>query len=167
MWALHVNYGLRAEADDDEAHCVEFCERLGVELFVHRAGEPAGNVQAWAREVRYAQAERLAAPRDALIATGHTATDQVETVLYRLAASPGRRALLGMPERSGRIIRPLLHMTREDTAAYCRERGLPWREDREQRGLGPRPDPRRDPARAAGTAPGGRGQHPAHARPAA
>ena len=129
MWALHVNYGLRAEADDDQAHCAELCERLGVELFVHRAGEPAGNVQAWAREVRYAQAERLAAPRDALIATGHTATDQVETVLYRLAASPGRAPCSECPSARARIIRPLLHMTREDTAAYCRERGLPWRED--------------------------------------
>ena len=128
--ALHVNYGLRgAEADADEAHCAAVCERLGVPLHVHRAGAPAGNVQAWAREVRYAEAERLAAPLGALIATGHTATDQVETVLYRLAASPGRRALLGMPERSGRIVRPLLQMTREQTAAYCVERGLQWRED--------------------------------------
>jgi tRNA(Ile)-lysidine synthase len=128
--ALHVNYGLRgAEAEADEAHCAAVCERLGVPLHVHRAGAPTGNVQAWAREVRYAEAERLAEPLGALIATGHTATDQVETVLYRLAASPGRRALLGMPERSGRIVRPLLHMTREETAAYCVERGFQWRED--------------------------------------
>jgi tRNA(Ile)-lysidine synthase len=128
--ALHVNYGLRgAESDADEAFCEALCARLGVELFVVRAGDPVGNVQSWAREVRYAAAERLAAPRDALIATGHTATDQLETVLYRLAASPGRRALLGMPERSGRIIRPLLAMTRAATAAYCVERGLEWRED--------------------------------------
>jgi tRNA(Ile)-lysidine synthase len=128
--ALHVNYGLRgAEADADEAHCVAICERLGVPLGVHRPGAPKGNVQAWAREVRYAEAERLAEPLGALIATGHTATDQVETVLYRLAASPGRRALLGMPQRSGRIVRPLLEMTREQTAAYCLEHGLPWRED--------------------------------------
>lgn len=130
VWALHVNYGLRgAESDADEAFCASVCARLGVELFVVRAGPPAGNVQAWARSVRYAEAERLAAPRDALIAVGHTATDQIETVLYRLAASPGRRALLGMPERSGRIVRPLLGMTREETAAYCVERGLEWRED--------------------------------------
>ena len=85
-----------------------------------------GNLQAWARDVRYAEAERLA---KGVIAVGHTATDQVETVLYRLAASPGRRALLGMPERDGRIVRPLLEVTREETAAYCRERGLEWRED--------------------------------------
>jgi tRNA(Ile)-lysidine synthase len=63
------------------------------------------------------------------IASGHTATDQVETILYRLAASPGRRALLGMSPREGRLVRPLLGLTREQTAEYCRERGLAWRED--------------------------------------
>jgi tRNA(Ile)-lysidine synthase len=63
------------------------------------------------------------------VAAGHTATDQAETVLYRLAASPGRRALLGMAARDGRLVRPLLSYTREDTAAYCRARGLAWRED--------------------------------------
>jgi tRNA(Ile)-lysidine synthase len=123
--ALHVNYGLRDSADGDEAFCAELCERLGVPLRVHRAGAPEGNLQAWARAVRYAEAAKL----EGLIATGHTATDQVETVLYRLAASPGRRALLGMPERDGRLIRPLLECTREETAAYCVQRGLPWRED--------------------------------------
>ncbi len=62
-------------------------------------------------------------------ATGHTATDQVETILYRLAASPGRRALLGMPASEGRLVRPLLGLTREATGAYCLERNLAWRED--------------------------------------
>jgi tRNA(Ile)-lysidine synthase len=124
--ALHVNYGLREEADEDEAFCRALCERLGVPLHVERAGPPEGNVQAWARDVRYAAARKLT---DGDIATGHTATDQVETVLYRLAASPGRRALLGMRERDGQIVRPLLHMTRAETAAHCRARGLEWRED--------------------------------------
>jgi tRNA(Ile)-lysidine synthase len=123
--ALHVNYRLRESADADEAFCADLCARLGVALEVMHAGAPHGNVQAWARDLRYAEAHK----RDGLIATGHTATDQVETVLYRLAASPGRRALLGMEERDGRVIRPLLRCTREETAAYCRERGLSWRED--------------------------------------
>jgi tRNA(Ile)-lysidine synthase len=128
--ALHVDYGLRAESGADARACAALCERLGVALEVHRPDGPAdGNVQAWARAVRYAAAERLAEPRGAAVATGHTATDQVETVLYRLAASPGRRALLGMPARRGRIVRPLLGVTRAATAAYCAERGLPWRED--------------------------------------
>ena len=123
--ALHVNYGLRDEADADEAHCRNLCERLEVPLEVVRAGTPEGNLQAWARELRYGAAERL----EGAIAVGHTATDQAETVLYRLVASPGRRALLGMPARSGRVIRPLLGLTRAETAAYCEARGLPWRED--------------------------------------
>ncbi|HEX3452277.1 MAG TPA: tRNA lysidine(34) synthetase TilS [Solirubrobacteraceae bacterium] len=129
--ALHVNYGLRADADADERFCVELCERLGVELRVVRAAGAEGNIQAWAREVRYDAARELAEALGAgvSIATGHTASDQVETILYRLAASPGRRALLGMAEREGAIVRPLLAFTREQTAAYCRERRLDWRED--------------------------------------
>ena len=128
--ALHLNYGLRDEASADETHCAAVCADLGVELVVERPRRPeSGNVQAWARDQRYAHAARIAVTREALVASGHTATDQVETVLYRLASSPGRRALLGMPERSGRLVRPLLFATREDTAAYCTARGLPWRED--------------------------------------
>jgi tRNA(Ile)-lysidine synthase len=128
--ALHVNYGLREGADEDEAHCRELCMRLGVELAVHRAHRPEdaqGNLQAWAREVRYAQAASEAG--DGAIAVAHTASDQAETILYRLAASPGRRALLGMEPRAGRIVRPLLGITREETGAWCRSRGLPWRDD--------------------------------------
>jgi tRNA(Ile)-lysidine synthase len=133
--AVHVNYGLREQAVEDERHCAGLCAGLGVELEVVAARRPpgqggtAGNVQAWARDVRYRAAERAALGRDALIATGHTASDQVETILYRLAASPGRRALLGMVASEGRLVRPLLGFTREQTAAYCKARGLAWRED--------------------------------------
>ncbi len=128
--ALHVNYGLRDAADADELHCSELCKSLGVALEVRHPRHPeTGNLQAWARGQRYGAAGELAAVRQADVAAGHTATDQVETILYRLASSPSRRALLGMRPRDGRLIRPLLHFTREDTAAYCTERGLTWRED--------------------------------------
>lgn len=127
--ALHVNYALREEAAGDERHCAELAERLGVALTVHRPGPPtAGNLQAWAREARYAAAAELAGGDR--VATGHTRTDQAETVVYRLAASPGRRALVGMAPDDGRVVRPLLTVGREDTAAHCRARGLSWREDR-------------------------------------
>jgi len=127
--ALHVNYGLRQEAGAEEEHCRGLCRRLEVELEVEHPGAPAGNTQAWARDVRYATGARLAGERGAVLAAAHTATDQVETVLYRLASSPGRRALLGMAPRSGRVVRPLLEVTREDTAAWCRARGLSWVDD--------------------------------------
>jgi tRNA(Ile)-lysidine synthase len=125
--ALHVNYGLREGADADESFCRDLCDRLGVPLTVERAKEaPGGNVQAWARELRYAAAERTTASD---YATGHTLSDQAETVVYRLATSSGRRALLGMEPRRGRLVRPLLEITREDTRDWCRGRGLEWRED--------------------------------------
>jgi tRNA(Ile)-lysidine synthase len=157
---LHVNYRLRGdESDEDERLCGELCASLSVELEVVRAeprtpepGAPEsretepGNLQAWARELRYGEALRIASELDgrsgaegrpgpggdgprALVATGHTASDQVETILYRLAASPGRRPLLGMAPREGRVVRPLLGIARKQTAAYCRARGLHWRED--------------------------------------
>ncbi len=129
--ALHVNYGLREEADEDEGHCAELCRGLGVALEVGRPQRPEGpgNLQAWAREVRYAAATRLAEPAGALVVTGHTADDQVETILYRLASSPSRRALLGMRPKDGSLVRPLLGTTRAETTAYCEERDLPWRDD--------------------------------------
>jgi len=129
--ALHVNYGLRDNSDADEDHCAALCEGLGVTLEIERPRRPEGpgNLQAWARDTRYAAAARLALRADALIATGHTADDQVETILYRLASSPSRRALLGMRPRDGKLVRPLLPFAREQTTAYCQERGLAWRDD--------------------------------------
>jgi tRNA(Ile)-lysidine synthase len=170
--ALHVNYGLRDEAGEDERHCATLCERLGVKLDVLRVGKEKeggeddrsgenesedeeadvrgeggtsregdvrsvgharGNLQAWARDLRYEAARDIAERLDGLIAVGHTASDQVETILYRLAASPGRRALLGMSASEGRVVRPLLGISREQTAAYCDARGLAWREDESNR----------------------------------
>jgi tRNA(Ile)-lysidine synthase len=133
--ALHLNYGLREAASEDEQACRVLCETLEVSLEVRRAGSDgvppvpaAGNLQAWARDARYGAAAQVAGA-DADIAAGHTATDQVETILYRLASSPSRRALSGMRPRDGRLVRPLLSFTRAQTAAHCAARGLSWRED--------------------------------------
>jgi tRNA(Ile)-lysidine synthase len=125
--ALHVNYGLREGADDDAAFVQDLCRRLAVPLELERVAlEEGGNLQERARQVRYALAERHA---EADYAAGHTASDQAETVLYRLAVSPGSRALHGMPARRGRLVRPLLGTTRDEVRDYLRSRGLTWRED--------------------------------------
>ncbi len=123
---LHVNYGLREGTDADEDFVRDLTGRLGVTLHAHRVTLPDGNTQEQARDTRYALADQLA---EGDYAAAHTASDQAETVLYRLAVSPGSRALHGMAPRRGRLARPLLGVTREEVRDYLRARGLEWRED--------------------------------------
>ena len=128
--ALHVNYGLRDTAERDERRCRELCAALRIDLHIERPGLAGGNLQAAARDARYVAAERL---RERLgadwVATGHTRTDLAETVLYRLAASPGRRALLGLPSRRGRVIRPLMAIGRADARELASAAALPFEDD--------------------------------------
>lgn len=129
LTALHVNYGLREEAGDDEQLVRRLCQELGVELEVHEAGDVEGNLQAWARTVRLEEAEKIRSERNLdWIAVGHNRTDQAETFLYRLASSPGVRPLLAMPPRSGRVIRPLLSQDR-GLIRRLLEPAVPYAED--------------------------------------
>jgi tRNA(Ile)-lysidine synthase len=114
--ALHVNYGLRGSESDDDAR---FCEgELGAHVIDFDA---RGASEAELRAIRYAQApERLRA-------TGHTATDQVETILYRLVTSGNTKGI--KTKREDGVVRPLLTLWREETEAFCRERGLLFRRD--------------------------------------
>ncbi|CAN5485986.1 tRNA lysidine(34) synthetase TilS [soil metagenome] len=130
--ALHINYGLRDSADRDERRCRDLCALLRIDLHIERAkpGDLQGHLQSAARDVRYRAAERLMVRTGSdWIATGHTRTDQLETTLYRLASSPGSRALLGLSERSGRVIRPLISLTRDETRALATAANLPFADD--------------------------------------
>jgi tRNA(Ile)-lysidine synthase len=128
--ALHLNYGFRDSADRDERVCRDLCSQLRIDLHIERPGELDGNLQAAAREARYTGAERLRVRSSAdWIATGHTRTDLAETVLYRLAVSPGARALRGLPAQSGRVVRPLLGLERSQTRRLASEAGLPVADD--------------------------------------
>ena len=126
--ALHVNYALRPDSQLDEALVQQLCGERNIPLTVEqvRLSTEGGNLQERARDARYALAEDLAVGD---FAAAHTASDQAETVLYRLAVSPGSRALHGMAPRRGRLVRPLLGVTREEVREYLRARGLEWRED--------------------------------------
>lgn len=131
--ALHVNYGLREASDGDERVVRDLCAQLRLDLHVERPRPGAleqGNLQAAARRARYAAAERLRVRAGAQwIATGHTRSDVAETVLYRLAASPGTRALMGLAPRFGRVVRPLLDLSRSETRALAASGGLPFADD--------------------------------------
>ncbi|MGA9636746.1 MAG: tRNA lysidine(34) synthetase TilS, partial [Solirubrobacterales bacterium] len=127
---LHLNYGLRPDSDRGQRACEELSARLGIELEVERPELGTGNLQAEARRARYSAAERLRLARDFdWIATGHTRTDLAETILYRLATSPGRRALLGLRARRGHVVRPILSLDREGARRLVGEAGLPFADD--------------------------------------
>src|SRR5918999_6336730 len=113
--ALHVNHGLREkESDEDAAFCREV---LGAEVVDGRGGRTEDEL----REIRYSFAT------DRLRATGHTASDQVETVLYRLVSSGAPGWIKWKPEDG--VVRPLLGVWRAESEAYCRAVGLEYRTD--------------------------------------
>jgi tRNA(Ile)-lysidine synthetase-like protein len=113
--ALHVNHGLRGgESEADARFCVE---HFGAEVVDGRGGATEDEL----REIRYSFAT------DRLRATGHTASDQVETVLYRLVASGSTKGI--KPRREDGVVRPLLELWRDETEEYCRAHGLAFRTD--------------------------------------
>jgi len=114
--AVHVNHGLRGEESAKDArHCGEL---LGADVI---EAPPAGT-EAELRELRY----RLTEGRG-LRATGHTASDQVETILYRLVSSGSAKGI--KVRREDGVVRPLLGVWRDETEAYCREHALEVRRD--------------------------------------
>lgn len=114
--AVHVNHGLRGdESDADARHCAE---ALGAEV----VEAPTAATEAELRELRY----RLTEGRG-LRATGHTASDQVETVLYRLVSSGTTKGI--KVRREDGVVRPLLPVWRDETEEYCRLHGLEFRVD--------------------------------------
>jgi len=112
--ALHVNHGLRDDSDEVAARCAT---QFGAEIVDGGGGRTEDEL----REIRYSFAS------DRLRATGHTASDQVETILYRLASS-GRTTGI-KPKREDGVVRPLLTVWRDEARAYCDEHGLEFSDD--------------------------------------
>jgi tRNA(Ile)-lysidine synthase len=133
----HFNHQLRGPAaDEDEAFCRAMAPALGLPIEVGSADVRAAardarhSVEDVARELRYAffeqAADRLAA--DA-IAVGHSLDDQAETFLLRLVRGSGARGLAGILPRAGRVIRPLIDISRADLRQYAADRALAFRTD--------------------------------------
>ena len=130
--AAHFNHRLRGGASDgDEAFCRALCARLGVSLRVGGADVAAlaarrgCGVETAARDARY---EFLLAG-GGTVATAHTADDNLETMLLHLTRGAALRGLGGIPPRRGRIVRPILCLTRDDVLDYLATCGLPHVED--------------------------------------
>lgn len=131
----HVNYQLRGEESlADEAFVKGMAESLEIPITIKRAeitGKDRGNLQEVAREVRYnflkGLAEEIGFDK---VALGHTADDQAETFLIRMLRGSGTSGLSGIPlVREGKLIRPLLFISRNEVLDYLGEKGIPYRED--------------------------------------
>ena len=118
--AVHVDHGLRGEESAEDArHCAEL---MGAEVVTPSYELSKGASEARLRDLRYELTRRFG-----LRATGHTASDQVETVLYRLVSSGNARGIKACREDG--VVRPLLPLWREETEEYCRTHDLPFRRD--------------------------------------
>lgn len=126
--AAHFNHHLRGEESDaDEAFVRDFCARYDIPLYLGGAQIQAGakGLEAAAREERYAFLRSLPGK----IATAHTADDNAETVLMHLLRGTGLKGLGGITPIHGRIIRPMLDITRQEVEEFLQEYWLPHRED--------------------------------------
>jgi tRNA(Ile)-lysidine synthase len=133
----HLNHQLRgADADADEQFCCALSAAVDLPVEIERADvralarEQGRSVEDAARAVRYAFLERAADRlRADVIAVGHSRDDQAETFLLRLIRGAGPRGLAGILPRAGRVVRPLLEVTRAELRDYVAVRGLEFRED--------------------------------------
>lgn len=142
----HFNHGLRpGEADLDEAFVADLSRKLGLPCVVGRPDQPltrrpAGKAsESAARDARYRFLRATAAQWGArYAATAHTADDQAETILHRIARGTGLRGLRGIPRARPLIpgvtlLRPLLPVRRQEARAYLQSLGQDFREDSSNR----------------------------------
>lgn len=127
----HFHHGLRSRADADEAFVRDYCAQYDIPFLSGRGDVSAEALsgespEMCARRLRYAF---LLGAADGLIATAHTADDNLETVLMRLTRGASPRGLGGIPVRQGRIIRPILFATRAQVLAFLAEEGMQYRLD--------------------------------------
>ena len=128
LQAAHFNHHLRGEESDrDEAFVREFCDRFDIPLLVGSAQVEPGpkGLEAAARDARYTFFETIPGK----IATAHTADDNAETLLMNLVRGTGLKGLGGIAPLRGRIIRPMLDVTRDQVIAFLEEYCISFVED--------------------------------------
>ena len=133
LHAVHVHHGLQPAAAAWPEHCRQVCTALGIPLTVLHVQVCAGaSVEQAAREARYQAFSGLIGP-DEVLFTGQHRDDQAETLMFRLLRGAGLRGLAAMPsERAlgqGKLVRPLLQLSREALEDYAKCHGLSWIED--------------------------------------
>ncbi len=132
--AVHVDHALHAESGAWAEFCRAQCAQLGLVCEVRVVTQPApgGNLEAWARDQRYAELARALQPGE-IVLTAHHQRDQAETLLLHLLRGSGLRGLAAMPAcrplGSHVLMRPLLQVDAGSIAAYAKARNLHWLDD--------------------------------------
>jgi tRNA(Ile)-lysidine synthase len=133
--AVYVNHDLQTKAESWGLHCQQTCENLGVSYLALKANAkaaPGESPEEAARNVRYAALKPLLAKDDVLLVAQHS-EDQLETVLLQLFRGSGLKGLSGMPESMtfglGKLVRPLLDVSKAEIIDYAKTHGLKWIED--------------------------------------
>ncbi len=128
--AAHFNHKIRGEeADRDQKFCEEFCKAAGIKIIVGNgdvlrfAEENKISTELAARKLRY---KFLNDCESDVIALAHTASDNLETVIFNLTRGAGTTGLGGIPAKRGKYIRPLIYCTRADIEEYCKSNSLPF-----------------------------------------
>jgi tRNA(Ile)-lysidine synthase len=137
---IHIEHGIRGAASLADAEFVaQLAATFSLPFYLHQANVPAigGNLEEAARNVRQTfYAELIASAAVNRVATGHTRSDQAETVLFRILRGSGLTGLAGiLPVTREGLVRPLLATSRDEIECWLRERGIAWREDATNRDL--------------------------------
>ena len=136
IWVCHVNHQIRGqEAQRDEDFVRRLCKNLSIPLFVETINVPelsrknGKSLEEMAREVRYNIFNKLASKLNAKIATAHTLNDSIETVILNLTRGTGLKGLCGIPAKRGKIVRPLIEISRAQIEEYIKNNHLDFVND--------------------------------------
>lgn len=131
----HVNYKLRAEdSDADQKVVADFCFKNEIKFHLYEVSErdkkPENSIQLWARELRYNFFKRIQEKENLeFLVTAHHLNDQLETFIINLSKASGIKGLSGIPANDHKILRPLLHFSKEEIYGFAAKNQIEFRED--------------------------------------
>ena len=142
LTAAHLDHAIRSESSADREFCRRLCRRLEIKLhsrrfdIIARAKDDKLSVEEAGREARYKYFHSLCEKYSYdKIATGHTADDNAETVIFNITRGSGLRGIAGIPAKRGKIIRPLLEIEKRELHEYLKDKKIRYLSDLSTRSL--------------------------------
>jgi len=129
----HIEHGIRGEDSVNDAEFVEnYCKKLGVNFYLKTIDAPnlakkaKMGVEEYSRMARYDFFNTIECDK---IATAHNLTDNIETLLFRLARGTGLKGACSIPAVRGKIIRPFIEVSSGEIRKWCNDNNIPYRVD--------------------------------------